>query len=55
MANKPGTKKPSPKTGAAKKAAPAKPKLTGNDLNLEGKKVAAAKPKLKGSDLNLED
>lgn len=58
MANKPGTKKQSPKAGAAKKAGPAKPKLKGDDLKLEGsaaKKVAAAKPKLKGNDLNLED
>jgi hypothetical protein len=51
MANKPGTKKPSPKGGGAVKDAKAAPKPG----DVAKKEAAIAKPKLKGDDLNLED
>jgi hypothetical protein len=50
MANKPGTKKPSPKPGGAVKKAKAAPKSGG-----AAKKVAAKKPELPDDDLDLED
>jgi hypothetical protein len=50
MANKPGSKKLSPKAGGAVKEAKAGPKPGG-----AAKKALAEKPKLKGNDLKLED